>query len=427
MTRAQLLIVGGKGGVGKTTIAAATAIGAASRGQRCLVASVDRAHSLGDVLGQPLGPEPAPVAGMEHLWALEVDAQAELRRHWGALQSYLGRLLTYLGVGGAVAEEVAVLPGLEELLVLTRLSELVSSGGFDVHVADFAPTASSLRYLSFPDLVGGSLGKWLEWDRRIASLVRPLAGRYVKMPVPEEHVYDAITAMANSLASLKDLLADPERTGVRLVMVPERVVLAETRRALTYLSLFGLSVDALVANRVLPAGADLGYLAGWRSAQTQVMDDAREATAGLPLLTLLFQPLEIAGIPALRRLADDLYGDRDPSLLYRADPPLTFGAEGNDLVVSLRLPHAAGADLDLRRRGSELILTVGGWRRTVLLPDSFAGRPVVKAALSGSQLRIVFGAPAPNVAGSGASARSTNAAGIAAVKRRESRDATGAA
>ncbi|MDE3074571.1 MAG: TRC40/GET3/ArsA family transport-energizing ATPase [Chloroflexota bacterium] len=398
MTQAKLLIVGGKGGVGKTTIAAATALGAAERGQRCLVASVDRAHSLGDVLGQQLGPAPAAVAGVENLWALEVDPQAELRRHWGALQSYVGRILAYLGIGGAVAEEVAVLPGLEELLVLARLSELVSSGDFDLHVADFAPTASSLRYLSFPSLVGGSLGKWIEWDRRIARLLRPLEGRYMRMPVPEERVYTAITQLADSLATLQELLADPQRTGVRLVMVPEPVILAETRRALTYLSLFGLNVDVVVANRVLPAEADLGYLAGWSAVQARVLEETREAIGGLQLLTLLMQPHEIVGAASLRGLASDLYGDRDPSLLYRSEPALSFGQEANDLILSFHLPHASDAELDLRRREDELILTVGGWRRTVLLPDSFVGRPVVKAALSGSRLRIVFGGRAPAAA-----------------------------
>jgi arsenite-transporting ATPase len=403
MTGARLLVVGGKGGVGKTTIAAATAIEAAARGRRCVVASLDRAHSLGDVLGQPLGPEPTPVVGLPNLWALEIDPQAELRRNWGALQSYLGRLLTYLGVGGAVAEEMAVLPGLEELLVLSRLSELVASGGYDLHVADLAPTASSLRYLSFPDLIGGALGRWIAWDRRIARLLRPLEGHYVRLPVPEEQVYETISAMASRLAGLRDLLADPTRTGVRLVMVPESVVLAETRRALTYLSLFGLNVDAIVVNRVLPAGADLGYLAGWGAVQARVVEQARDGFAGLPLLTLAMQPGEITGLAALRGLAGDLYGDRDPSLLYRGESPLTFGDEAGTLVLSLHLPEATDAALDLRRRGAELFVTVGGWRRAVLLPDSFARRPIEKATLRGGQLRVAFGGSTPGIEGASTS------------------------
>lgn len=403
MTRATLLIVGGKGGVGKTTIAAATAIGAARAGRRCLVASLDRAHSLGDVLGQRLGPEPAPVAGVAKLWALEIDPQAELHRNWGALQSYLGRFLTYLGVGGAVAEEMAVLPGLEELLVLSRLAELVASGDFDLHVADLAPTASSLRYLSFPDLIGGALGRWIEWDRRFARLLRPFQGRYLTLPVPEEQDYEAITAMASRLASLRALLVDPLRTGVRLVMVPETVVFAETRRALTYLSLFGLGVDAIVANRMIPPGADLGYLADWSQVQARVLAEARAAFADLPLLTLPWQPREIRGLAALERLAGELYGERDPALRYHAASPLAFREEGDAAVLALQLPGTSDADLDPRRRAGELILTVGGWRRTVLLPDSLAGRPVVKATVNGTELRIVFGHGAPALEGDRAS------------------------
>ncbi len=399
MTGARLLIVAGKGGVGKTTIAAATAIGAAQRGRRCVVTSLDRAHSLGDVLGLPLGPEPTPVAGVDNLWALEVDPQAELRRNWGALQSYLGRLLGYLGVGGAVAEEMAVLPGLEELLVLARLSELLSTDGFDLQVADFAPTASSLRYLSFPDLFSGALGKWIEWDRRIARLLRPLEGKYVRMPVPEERVYETIGQMVEMLAALRGLLADPEATGIRLVTVPERVILAESRRVLTYLGLFGLNVDAVVANRVLPSGADLGYLSAWGEVQARVMVEARADFAGLPILSLPMQPREVSGLAALSQLAHDLYGNRDPALLYRTEPPLTFLVDGDRPILSLRLPHAADSHLDLRRRGGELILTVGGWRRTVLLPDSFAGRPVEKASFSSGHLKVVFGAAGPSTEG----------------------------
>jgi arsenite-transporting ATPase len=388
---AQLLIVGGKGGVGKTTIAAATAIAAAERGRRCVVASIDRAHSLGDVLGQPLGPEPMRVEGAENLWALELDPQAELRREWGALQSYIGRLLAYLGAAAAVADEMAILPGLEELLVLARLSELVSAEEFDLCVADFAPTASSLRYLSFPGLVGGTLGKWIEWDHRLARLLRPLEGRYMRVPVPEERVYDAIGRLANRIALLEALLADAARTGVRLVMVPESVVLAETRRAITYLSLFGLSTDVVIANRVFPAGADLGYLSTWSAIQQRLMEQARADFSGVPLLTLPWQSSEIVGLDALRGLAVELYGAEDPGRLRRGEPPIVFETEGNNLVLSVALPHAAQAQMDLRQRDSELVLTVGGWRRTIALPDSFAGRRVTKATWRQDRLRVLFG------------------------------------
>ena len=390
---AQLLIVGGKGGVGKTTIAAATALGASAKGRRCVVASVDRAHSLGDVLGQPVGPEPTPVAGADTLWAVEIDPQAELRREWGTLQSYFGRLLAYLGAGGAEAEEMAVLPGMEELLVLSRLSQLASEAGFDLCVADFAPTASALRYLSFPSLAGGALGKWIEWDRRLARLLRPLEGRYVHMPVPDDRVYLAIDRLVSRIAGLRELLADGQRTAVRLVMLAERVVLAETRRAITYLNLFGLNTDAVVANRLLPPDVELGYLQGWWLIQERCMAQARQDFAGLRLLTLPWQAGEIVGVAALQGLSEALYSSRDPALLYSTEPPLTFSADEDGVALSITLPHATGERLDLRRREQDLILTVGGWRRTIALPDSFDGRPVTGATFREGRLRVGFGPP----------------------------------
>jgi arsenite-transporting ATPase len=396
MTTAQLLIVGGKGGVGKTTIAAATALAAADRGKRCVVASLDRAHSLGDVLGEPLGPEPALVSGTRNLWALEVDPQTELRREWAAIQGYLGRLLTYLGVGGAVADEMAVLPGLEELLVLARLAELVSSDAFDLCVADFAPTASALRYLSFPALLGGALGKWIEWDHRLARLLRPLEGRYLRVPVPEERVYATTRQLAERIGSLQELLSDPQRTVARLVMVAESVVLAETRRALTYLSLFGVSTDAVVANRVFPSSTDLGYLSGWSEVQNGVLDQARSDFADLKLLVLHWQAREVVGLEALRQVAMELYRGEDPAVLHQTEASLGFGSDGADLVMSITLPRVSDAHMDLRHRAGELVLTVGSWRRTIALPDSFAGRRVKKATWSGGRLHVLFGSIASN-------------------------------
>jgi arsenite-transporting ATPase len=306
------------------------------------------------------------------------------------LQSYFGRLLSYFGAAAAIADEMAVLPGLEELLVLARLSELVSAD-FDLCVADFAPTASSLRYLSFPSLVGGTLGKWIEWDHRFARLLRPLQGRYMRVPVPEERVYETVSRLASRIGTLQDLLSDAQCTGVRLVMVPESVVLAETRRAVTYLSLFGLSTDAVVANRVLPDGADIGYLGGWAQVQERVLEQARADFAGLPVLTVRWQSHEVLGLDALRHLATELYGGEDPGLLHRTEPPLTFRSEDNQMVLSISLPHAAQTHMDLRHREGELLLTVGAWRRTIALPDSFTGRRVTKAAWSQGHLRVTFG------------------------------------
>lgn len=384
MTR--VVLVSGKGGVGKTTVAAATAALAAKRGKRSLALSLDRAHNLGDVLGHPLGPEPVRLA--DNLSAFEADPQAELRRHWRALSGYLARLLEYLGLGGVEADEVAVFPGLEELLVLSRVTGIVESKEYDLVVVDLAPTASSLRLLGFPELMAGTFGKLVKWERRFMHLLRPAAKRATKMPLPEDEAYEALEALAARLARLKTLLTDAERTVVRLVSIPEHIVVEETRSAFTLLSLFGLSVDAVVLNRVLPEELSRGYLAGWTKIQARERSRARELFADVPILELRFQASEVIGAAALARVARELYGERDPSEAFRVAPPLRFRRERGKTRLEVSLPHAAAGSVDLKQRGDDLILTIGGWRRQLALPASLRGHAVTSAKLSRGTLTI---------------------------------------
>ncbi|KLU59005.1 arsenical pump-driving ATPase [Peptococcaceae bacterium CEB3] len=390
MSNTKMLIISGKGGVGKTTIAASTATAAAIRGYRTLVVSLDRAHSLGDVLQYRLGSLPINVPGLAHLEAMEIDPQSELNSNRAILKTYFRRLLAYLGMDGVEAEEMSIFPGLEELLVLTRLSELVDNGGYDLIVADMAPTASSLRYLSFPDMMEGVLGKLVKWDQRMANLVRPFQGNLLKIPVPEDEVYDNFRELARSLGGLRKLLTNSARTAVRLVMTPENIVLEETRRTFAYLSLFGLMVDSVIINRILPEEATRGYLHVWGKIQEQVLALAREGFAGLPMQTVHFRPTEVLGVQQLRQTAVELYDKNDPADFQATDPPLSYQKEGDITIMALHLPNIAGDSLDLRRRNQDLIITVGGWRRVILLPDFLAGYSVGKARLSEGYLKISF-------------------------------------
>ena len=386
----RVVLVSGKGGVGKTTIAAATAVVAAGRGHRVLVASLDRAHNLGDVLGVPLAAEPRQVPGVPKLWALEADPQAELRRQWRALSGYFARLLEWAGVGGAEADEIAVFPGLEELLVLSRLCELVESKKYDLVVVDLAPTASSLRLLSFPELMAGPFGRFVKWERSFLRLTRPAFKRLMAMPVPEEEIYEALEAIAGRLSRLRAILTDPARAVVRLVSLPERVVMDETRSAFTLLSLFGLCVDAVVLNRVLPRELGRGYLAAWTRIQARERERAREQFGAAPLFELRFWPDEVLGARALATVGKELYGAHDPATPLVTAPPLTFREEADGTVLELRLPHVAGDAVDLKQRGDELIVTVGGWRRQLPLPASLRDRAVRSARLGGGALVIHF-------------------------------------
>jgi arsenite-transporting ATPase len=383
----RVILVSGKGGVGKTTVAAATALRAAELGQRTLVVSVDRAHNLGDVLGTPLTASPIEVA--PNLVALEADPQAELHRQWDALQSYFTRFFEWAGLGGAEAGEIAIFPGLEELLLLTRVSELVDSGDHDVVVVDLAPTASSLRLLGFPELMAGPIGRMVKWERRFLRVMRPALRRVIDAPLPEEELYVAIDQIARRLARLRDLLTDPERTVVRLVSIPERVVVDETQRAFTLLSLFGLTVDAVIVNRVLPPDVG-GYLGRWLEIQARERAHAGELFAAASVAELRFQPDEVIGIDALSGAAREIYGDRDPSRSLVARPPLRFETDGDATVLVIDLPHAPARSLDLRQGDDELIVTLGGWRRRLALPPSLVGRAVREARFAGGALHIHF-------------------------------------
>lgn len=384
MTR--LLLVSGKGGVGKTTLSAATAVRAAARGLRTLVVSVDRAHNLGDVLATKLGPEPTPVPGREGLWAMEADPQRELHAREATLQGYFSRLLTWAGVAAEHADEVAVIPGLEELLVLARLSTLVEDDAWELVVVDLAPTASSLRLLSFPELMEGALGRFARLERSFLRLTRPAFQKLTSMPVPEDRLYESLEALSLRLGRLRRVLLDPARTTVRLASIPERVVIDETRSAFTLMSLFGLAVDGVVLNRVLPQELEHTSLAAWVRIQAREIARAREAFPGVPVRTVPFQGDEVLGVQALGALAQALYGDDDP-LPAPAALPVRF--EGDELTLALAHHDAAGA-LELLQQGDELIITLGAWRRRLLLPASLSGRTVRTARLTRGALHVDF-------------------------------------
>jgi arsenite-transporting ATPase len=352
-----------------------------------MVVSVDRAHNLGDVLGVKLGPTPIEVS--PRLVALEADPQAELQRQWGVLQGYFARFFEWAGLGGAEAEEIAIFPGLEELLLLTRVAELVETGEHDLVVVDLAPTASSLRLLGFPELMAGPFGRMVKWERRFMRLMRPALRHVVDVPLPEEDLYVAIDQIAHRLANLRDLLTDPARTVVRLVSIPERVVVDETQRAFTLLALFGLTVDAVVVNRVLPPDVG-GYLGRWLEIQARERARANELFAAASVTELRFQPDEVIGTGSLANAALEIYGDRDPSRALVERPPVRFETDGSATVLVMDLPHAPARTLDLRQRDDELIVTLGGWRRRLALPPSLLGREVTDARFSGGALRIQF-------------------------------------
>lgn len=390
----RVLLYTGKGGVGKTTTAAATAVLAAGRGLRTLVASADAAHSLADVLGVPLGSEPRAVA--DGLEALEVDARAETERHWGAIHDYLFRVFRYQGIEDVVADELALLPGAEELTTLLAVEHFARRGDYDLVVVDCAPTDSALRLLSFPEVARGTLRVLLGIQQAMMRVVTPLARNLMALPLPDAAVFrDADLLLYRKLRGLRERVAGAG-TSVRLVVTPERMVIEEALRAHTDLALFEIPCDAVVMNRMLPdAAGDEPFFQEWLRLQEERREEVAERFAPLPLLEAPLQEDEVIGLEALARHGAALFGDVAPEAVLCRRPGLRFRARPGGCRVRLPLPHARAADLDVAKVDETLIVTTAERRRAIPLPRRLARLELSAARLERGTLVVDFAAGAP--------------------------------
>jgi arsenite-transporting ATPase len=383
----RVLLFTGKGGVGKTTSAAATAVLAARRGVRTLVLSTDPAHSLADALGVPLGPEPTEVA--PGLLGQQVDTQRRFEESWDTVRAYLKELFGRGGVADLVAEQLTVLPGAEEILALLEVRARALAGDVDLLVVDCAPTAETLRLLALPGALGWYFERAFAGHRRLAQAARPFLGRGAMLP--GDDVFGAVQRLYADLSDVHALLTDAHRASVRLVLTPESVVLAESRRTFTHLALYGFTVDAVLANRVIPAGGDDPWRAGWAAAQGARLAEVRDSFAGLPVYVGPYLGAEPVGVEALAAYGRQLYGDADPLGVPPETRPLTIETTGTGAVLSMPLPLTDRGDVDLARTGDDLVVTVGGQRRVVALPEWLGPRPVSGARLDGGRLVVQFG------------------------------------
>ena len=384
----RVIIYTGKGGVGKTSLAAATALRAAAVGHRALVISTDNAHSLGDSLGIALGSDPTTIR--PNVDGLEIDVLTEVERHWKAVQDYLLALLASQGVEEITAQEVVVLPGMELIAALLRLDEIGRSGVYDVVILDTAPTADTLRMLSFPNAVEWYIDHVFRLQRRLTRVVRTTVGRAMRTPLPSEGFFDTLSELHARFQRVRALLNDPTQTTVRLVVNPERMVIAETQRAYTYLCLFGLAVELLVVNRVFPTAATDGYFAAIRNEQQQNLETLRELFGDLPRLTVPRYPTEVIGPAALDRLAADVFGTTDPIHRWPAETPIRFVSRDGSPLIELALRHPATGDVELVQRGDTLFLRVGAYRRAIVLPIAYAATRVDRAYFDRGSFIIRF-------------------------------------
>lgn len=394
----RTLLFTGKGGVGKTTVAAATALRCAEAGARTVVISTDPAHSLADSLEGDLGTRPTPV--VDGLWGQQLDARERMEDAWGDLRGWLVDVFEWSGVDGVEAEELALLPGLEEVFGLVDIKAYAESGDWDVIVVDCAPTAETIRLLSLPDVLRWYMERVFPTSRRLHRAVAPVLSRVTTLPVAGDRVFGSAERFYAQLDGVKEVLADTARTSVRLVVNPERMVIAEARRTATYLSLFGYGVDAVVANRLLPDDVSDPWFDRWKKLHAEHLVAIEEGFAPLPVLRATLAEEEVVGLDRLRDLAGVVYGDRDPADRLHEGEPLRLEDDGDGPALVLDLPFADRDDLELGRHGDELLVAVGPYRRALVLPASLQRRPVAGARLDGGRLRVRFG-PEPAGAGRG--------------------------
>jgi arsenite/tail-anchored protein-transporting ATPase len=389
----RILLFTGKGGVGKTTVAAATALGTARAGLRTLICSTDPAHSLGDAFDDAsLGDEPAPIAGVAGATLLgqQLNARARLEESWGEVRGYLTALLDWAGAGAVEAEELAVIPGLDEVFALADIRAHAESGDYDVVVVDCAPTAETLRLLSLPDVLTWYMERVFPAQRHVTRAVRPLLSRLVSPPIAGDDVFSAVRRFYDRLDGVRDLLTDGAVTSARLVVNAERLVVTEARRTFTYLSLFGYHVDAVIANRLLPNTIADPWFASWKGVQREHLDSIRNAFAPVPVLTADLADRELIGVEHLSEFATELYGSRDPATRLSAVEPFRVDVAGDALVLSMQLPFTDRADVELGRRNGELLVAVGAHRRAVVLPESLRRREVSEARMTDGRLEVEF-------------------------------------
>lgn len=375
--------------MGKTSTAAATALRCSQQGLRTLVLSTDAAHSLGDSLDAELGPEPIKVA--DKLWAQESDVYFSIDKYWGTIQDWLQSVFAWEGLDTVMAEEMAVVPGMDELASLLWILEHQQTGQFDVIVVDCAPTAETFRLLSFPESGRWWLEKIFPVSRRVSGLARPVLRRFTDLPMPDDRVFDAIENLFERMKRIQALLTNPDISSVRLVINAEKMVIKEAQRAYTYLGLYGYPIDLVVCNRLMPDDAADGYFASFREGQQKYLGLARETFAPVPVKGVPFFDREVVGLEMLGRVADELFGAESPAGIYYHGRTFTIEKARDGYLLETSVPLAERKDLSLLEAGEELVISVGRYRRNLLLPRVLVGKPVAGAKLEDGRLQIRFG------------------------------------
>ncbi len=385
----RTLLFTGKGGVGKTTVAAATAVRAARQGARTLVMSTDAAHSLADSFDVDVFDAATEIA--PNLWAEQIDAQSRLESNWREIQEYFISVMNWAGVETLQAEELSVIPGLDEIFSLIDIKRHADEARWDLLVVDCAPTAETLRLLSLPEIMNWYIERIFPVQRRVTKAVRPVVTRMTSIPIAGDRFYGAVERLHRNLESVHRILTDESSSSVRLVVNPEKMVIAEARRTYTYLGLFGYRVDGVVVNRIIPDDVTDPYFGKWKDIQAEHLDAVRQSFEPVPILTSRLFDREIVGVELLDDLAGEVYGDGDPAEVLYRDDPIRVRKRTKGYVLSMRLPFVSRDDMDIHRHGEELLVRVGSYKRNLILPATLQRLEVRAARFVGDRLEIAFG------------------------------------
>lgn len=391
----RILLYAGKGGVGKTSVAGATGVLASRLGMNTLVMSLDPAHSLCDAfdLDRSLMDKNrgAPMRVAEGLWIQELDVHEEISKYWGEVHKYISVLLSASGIEDVLAEELAVLPGMEEVAALLYVNQYAKENAYDLIVLDCAPTAESIRFVSLPKTLEWYMKKIFRVERKLVRYMRPVAKRISDIPLPEDEYFASIERLFQQLHGVDHLLTDPEITSVRLVTNLEKMVLRETQRAFMFFSLHQLSIDAVIINRVFQDGALGSFIESWQKSQKEYMELARSYFHPVPLLQVPFYSSEILGHNALGNLGRQLYQDLNPADIFYSSRTCEFSGENGRHTAKIHLPFTEKAEVELSKVGEELIVRIGNFKRNIILPRAFVPLEAGKARLIDDYLVIDFG------------------------------------
>jgi arsenite-transporting ATPase len=389
----RILLFSGKGGVGKTSIAAATGLQLSRLGYRTLVMSVDPAHSLADAFDLETGlfqdktNDPFPIN--DRLSIQEVNIQKEIKRHWREISTYVVSVLRTTGISDVEAEELAILPGMEELSAMMYVNQFRREQRYEVIVLDCAPTAESMRFVSMPTTLEWYMKHVFPFQRGLLKAVRPVANRISPVELPPDRYFANIQDLFGRLDGIAELLEDPKTTSVRLVTNPEKMVVRETQRAFVYFSLHGLTVDGIIVNRVLPPAITDSWFQEWRASQAKIQHEIEEYFAPVSVKCVPLFTHEVLGSERLQELASALYTEtEDPAAVTRTETPYTFEKHNNHYEVCLRLPFAAKGEVGLFKKGDELVVEIGALRRHIGLPTSMAALTPTRATLQHKILRV---------------------------------------